>query len=69
MKNEIMVADVMTRNPLTVSPETSLLDCAKKMLKNKIGALLIVSKNKKLVGYIAQKEILWAIIKKPKNLK
>jgi len=68
MKNEIMVADVMTRNPLTVSPETSLLDCAKKMLKNKIGALLIVSKNKKLVGYIAQKEILWAIIKKPKNL-
>jgi len=67
MKN-ILVCDLMTRNPLTVGPETNLLDCAKKMLKNKIGALLIVSKNKKLVGYIAQKEILWAIIKKPKNL-
>ncbi|KHO54073.1 MAG: hypothetical protein QT10_C0020G0008, partial [archaeon GW2011_AR19] len=42
--------------------------CAKKMLKNKVGALLIVDKNKKLVGYIAQKEILWAIVKKSKNL-
>ena len=68
MKNEITVADVMTRKPITISPKTNLLDCAKKMLKNKVGALLIVDKNKKLVGYIAQKEILWAIVKKSKNL-
>jgi len=68
MKNEITVADVMTRKPITIGPETNLLDCAKKMLKNKVGALLIVDKNKKLVGYIAQKEILWAIVKKSKNL-
>ena len=66
---EITVADIMTKNPLVVHPETSLFDCAKKMLKNKIGALLIVDKNKKFVGYIAQKEILWTIIKKSKNLK
>lgn len=67
MKN-ILVCDLMTRNPLTVGPETNLLDCAKKMLKNKVGALLIVNKNKKLLGYIAQKEILWTIVKKSKNL-
>ncbi len=64
MASGIIVADVMTRNPVTIDPETSLLDCVKKMFKNKVGALLIVDKNKNLLGYIAQREILWTIIKK-----
>jgi len=37
------------------------------MLKNKVGALLIVDKNKKLIGLIVQKDILWALIKKPQK--
>ncbi len=59
---EITVADIMTRNPLTVSPETSLLDCAKKMLKNKLVGFPIVQKEK-LIGFITQRDILWALIK------
>ncbi len=64
MKSKITIADVMTRNPITVSPDTNLLECIKKMLKNKVGCFPIVDKNKNLAGFISQKDILWAILKK-----
>lgn len=64
MASGIIVADIMTRNPVTASPDTNLLDCVKKMFKNKVGAVIIVNKDKHLLGYIAQKEVNWAIIKK-----
>ncbi len=63
MKN-ILVADIMTREPVTTSPTSNLLDCAKKMVKEKVGSLVITDK-KKLVGFISQKDILWALTKKP----
>ena len=68
MKN-ILVSDVMTRYPIIVSPDTNLLDCAKTMIKKKVGSLLLVDKTrkKKLVGFLAQKDILWALIKKSKE--
>lgn len=70
MENEITIADIMTRNPITVLPETNLLDCIKKMLKNRVGCFPIINKNKDLVGFISQKDILWAIVKKSeKSLK
>jgi len=65
MKN-IFVADVMTREPIIISPETTLLECAKKMVRKRVGSLLIVSK-KKLVGFVSEKDILWALIKKSKE--
>lgn len=65
MKN-ILVADVMTREPITIKPETNLLECARKMVRKRLGSLLIVDK-KKLVGFISHKDILWALIKKSKK--
>ena len=65
MKN-ILVADVMTRDPITIKPDTSLLECAKKMVRKRVGSLLIIDK-KRLIGFISQKDILWALIKKPKE--
>lgn len=64
MPSGIIVADVMTRNPVTIDPETNLLDCIKKMLKNKVGSFPIIDENKFLIGFISQRDILWAIIKK-----
>lgn len=61
---KILVSDIMTRGPIAVRPETNVLECAKKMVKEKVGSLLIVDK-KKLIGFISQKDILWAITKKP----
>jgi CBS domain-containing protein len=66
---KVLVADVMTRDPVTIPPEADLFECAKKMVKKKVGNLLIV-KEKKLVGFISESDILWAFTKKsPENLK
>jgi len=68
MKN-VLVADVMTRDPVTISPDANLFDCAKRMVKKRVSSLLIVEK-KKLLGFISQSDILWALTKKSSgNLK
>ncbi len=65
MKN-ILVADIMTREPVTISPNANLLDCAKTMVKKNVGSLVITDK-KRLLGFISQKDILWALTKSPKG--
>ena len=62
----ILVADIMTRDPITIGPGATLLDCAKMMVKKRVGSLLIVH-NKKLLGFVAEKDILWAMIKKSRD--
>ena len=62
----ILVADIMTREPITIKPETNLLECAKKMVRKRVGSLPLLNK-KKLVGFISEKDILWALIKKSKK--
>lgn len=64
---KIKVADLMTRNPITVTPSTNLLDCAKKMIRKKVGSLILVDKENNFKGIISEKDILWAIIKKSKK--
>jgi len=64
--NRLLVSDIMTREPITIKPETNLLECAKIMVRKKVGSLLL-TKDKKLVGLLAQKDILWALIKKSKQ--
>lgn len=60
---KILVSDVMTREPLVISPNANLLECARRMVKKKTGSLILVEK-KKLVGLISTKDILWALVKK-----
>lgn len=65
MKN-ILISDVMTRDPVTAKPEITLLQAAKLMIKKKVGSLLLTNK-KRLVGIISRRDILWALIKKSKE--
>ncbi len=59
----------MTRENVTCKPETNLLECCKKMVKKRVRCLPLTRK-KQLTGFITQKDILWAIVKKSKeNLK
>ncbi len=51
------VAQVMTRDPRTVSPETSLKDVAKILIEGKFGALPVIEKNS-LVGIITEIDLL-----------
>lgn len=54
------VAQVMTRDPRTVSPETSLKDVAKILIEGKFGALPVIEKNS-LVGIITEIDLLRAL--------
>lgn len=62
----VLVADIMTREPITVRPDTNLLECAKKIINKKVGSLLILD-GKKLAGFVSQSDILWALVKKSKE--
>jgi CBS domain-containing protein len=64
--NRIKIQEIMTREPIITKPDTNLLDCAKIMVKKKVGSLLLVH-SKKLVGIISEWDILWALIKKSKE--
>jgi CBS domain-containing protein/predicted Zn-ribbon and HTH transcriptional regulator len=63
---KILVSDVMTREPIVISPDANLLECAKRIVQKKTGSLLLVT-NKRLVGLISTHDILWALIKKSKE--
>jgi len=67
MNRRVAVGDIMTRNVASVSPSANLLNAAKKMVKNRVNSILI-EQNKKLIGILTARDILWAIMKKP-NLK
>ncbi len=60
---KILVSDIMTREPISISPKSNLLECAKRMVQKRTGSLLLLE-NKKLVGLISTQDILWALVKK-----
>jgi len=64
--NRVLVSDIMTRQIASVDPDTNLLECAKKMVRKRIGSLLLI-KDKSLKGLISTPDILWAIVKKSKE--
>ncbi|MBI3623644.1 CBS domain-containing protein [Candidatus Pacearchaeota archaeon] len=59
----VHVSDIMTRDPITIKSSTNLLECAKTLVRKNVGSLLL-AENGRLVGFISQKDILWALIKK-----
>ena len=69
MLRKIAVGDIMTRNLVTVKPSSDLHFCARELVKQRVNTLLI-SENKRLIGILTARDILWAIMKQPKlNLK
>ncbi len=64
--SNILVVDIMTREPVTISPNANLLECARMMVKKNVGSLIIADK-KRLVGFISQGDILWALTKNPRG--
>ncbi|HTZ41674.1 MAG TPA: CBS domain-containing protein [Candidatus Omnitrophota bacterium] len=64
--NRVLVSDIMTRQITAVSPDTNLLECAKKMVRKRLGSLLLIKDNL-LKGFISTDDILWAVVKKSKE--
>ena len=53
------VADVMTRAPLTVRPETSITEVIQALAERKISGLPVVDQTGKLVGVISETDLMW----------
>ncbi len=53
------VAEIMTANPTTVSPETSLEEAIQILAKKEISGLPVVNKQGELVGIISETDLTW----------
>lgn len=61
--SEIRVADIMTKNPLTVMPADTVEKAAVILMRNRIGGLPVVDEDKKVVGVITDSDIFKVLIK------
>jgi acetoin utilization protein AcuB len=59
---EYKVRDIMTSDPLTVSPTNTLEDALLLMQKMRVGAFPVVDKNRKLIGIISARDLIRAFI-------
>ncbi len=53
------VAEVMTRDPLTVKPETPLREAIKILAEKRISGLPVVDDAGKLIGVISETDLMW----------
>jgi CBS domain-containing protein len=53
------VADVMTRDPIVVHPETTLSEAIKILAERRISGLPVVDQSGKLVGVISEADLMW----------
>jgi len=53
----------MTRNFVAVKPDANLVDCAREMMKKRVGSL-VLKDGQKLMGLLTEKDIIWAMTKK-----
>ena len=66
MKTGYKVYDCMTTKPVSVSPDSSLEQCAKVMAKNHVGAL-VIKENHKSIGLVTEQDIVRKVIAKGIN--
>ncbi len=62
MKTGITVADAMSANPVTIPITKTILECAKIMVKKRVGSLLIM-KEEKLEGILTEKDLVHFLAK------
>jgi CBS domain-containing protein len=53
------VADVMSRDPIAVQPETSLKEAVKILAERRISGLPVVDHDDNLVGVISETDLMW----------
>lgn len=62
MGDWLTVAEVMTPNPITVTPETPVWQVAELMLEHKIGGLPVVDEKGQLVGLVTESDIFRLVV-------
>ncbi|MCB0154047.1 MAG: CBS domain-containing protein [Anaerolineae bacterium] len=56
------VDSLMTKNPLTISPEATISEAARLMLEQKVSGLPVIDQNEKLVGIITESDVFRLIV-------
>lgn len=56
----MIIETIMTKNPITTTPETSISDAAALMKSEKVHRLPVLDRNERLIGVISEKDILLA---------
>jgi acetoin utilization protein AcuB len=59
--DKVQVGGIMTRDPITVSPDDALIYAARKILENRIGGLPVVEDGR-LVGIITETDLIETLI-------
>jgi len=58
----VKIGEIMTRNPVTVSSETTISEAARIMMEKKIGGLPVVDETGKLAGIITESDIFRLVV-------
>ena len=53
------ILDVMTPNPITVTPKTDLKDAIALLAENKISGLPVIDEEDNLVGMLSESDLMW----------
>ena len=64
---KVKVYEVMSADPLVVTPETGLREAAMLMIENKIGGLPVVNENRTVVGIITESDLFEALVQQLDN--
>ena len=60
--DQLSVRQIMTRNPITVCPITTIASAAHLMLQHKIGGLPVIDHKGRLVGIITESDIFQMVV-------
>ncbi len=59
---QVKVERVMTREPITVSPDTPLMEAARLMIDHKIGGLPVLSDTGQVVGVVTESDVFRTLV-------
>ncbi len=62
------VEDLMTKDPIAISPTTTVKEAAKIMDEVGVGALPVVDRDKRLIGIFSERDVVRRVIAKEKSL-
>jgi CBS domain-containing protein len=66
IKTGYKVADAMTSKPITVTPESTIEECAAVMLKSHVGSL-VIKEGERLKGIITEQDVVRKVVAKKKD--
>ena len=63
LPEQLAVRDVMSDQPRTVAPETSLTDAARTLARTGLGALPVVDVDRRVIGMVTEREVIRHLLK------